>query len=354
MQPERRSGDPFAVSFRMGTLRTGVWPTMLVCAYCAVYFARTWQQSHRLALTAIITVAFTSALLIAVLPMERIVRGRWREPFFVSWSASLIALIAVATGLDGGIASPLAALFFLPLVYASLSYPFASMLLVGAMNLSAFLTLSALTPVPSGDHVFVFSGALISATVICAWQALNHARHRDELQRASVTDPLTSCLNRRGFETRLDAALAHAERQHRQVALVVFDLDDFKSVNDRHGHAAGDELLRWVGDVLRATLRPDDVIGRLGGDEFAAIVELGAAPPPGSVPIAFVDRVVAALGERTSMSAGVAVYPLDGATADMLHFVADARMYAHKRQGTAGDDIGHRPRPSQNFSPARD
>jgi diguanylate cyclase (GGDEF)-like protein len=326
--PERAT-DPFAVEFRISTLRTGVWPTMLVCAYCAAYFARTWDQPHRWGLTAILVAAFVSAVAIALLPMERILSGAWREPFFISWSASVILFVTVAVGLDGGLRSPLLPLFFLPLAYASLSYPFASMLAVGAVNLGSFLALSALTGAPSGDQVFVFSGALVSATVICAWQSHNHGRYRGELARASVTDPLTGCLNRRGFESRFDALLARSRDEGSELGLVVFDLDDFKAVNDGFGHAAGDDLLRWVADVLRATVRTGDVVGRFGGDEFAAAVDGTAAE-------AIAKRLTAALAERVSVSVGVAVFPRDGETADALHSAGDGRLYVAKRRNAPG------------------
>ena len=128
MRTEPRGGDPFAVSFRMQTLKTGVWPTFLICIYCTIYYLTTWDEPHRSALLVCTAIAVTSSGLIAVLPMERIVRGRGREPFFVCWSTSLVVLVTVVAWLDGGVSSPLAALYFLPLVFASLSYPFRSML----------------------------------------------------------------------------------------------------------------------------------------------------------------------------------------------------------------------------------
>ena len=217
--------------------------------------------------------------------------------------------------------SPLTALFFLPLVYASLSYPFAAMMVVGVMDLGCYVLLSVLTKVQDDGHAFVFSGALVTATVICAWQARNHAKHRDDLEIASRTDPLTQCLNRRGFEERLQSSLALG----REVTLLVFDLDGFKRVNDEHGHAAGDELLRWVAGVLRATLRAEDVVGRLGGDEFAAIV-VGGDPLLRHAPRRRRARR-ARLGVR-----GLAIFPHDGDTPGRLHAVADASMYADKRR----------------------
>jgi diguanylate cyclase (GGDEF)-like protein len=321
MRTEPRGGDPFAVSFRMQTLKTGVWPTFLICVYCTIYYLWTWGEPHRSALLVCTAIAVTSSGLIALLPMERIVRGRGREPFFITWSTSLVVLVTVVARLDGGVSSPLTALYFLPLVFASLSYPFRSMLVVGVLNVCGYVCLSLITPVQGHGHAFVFSGALVTATVICAWQARNHAKHRDDLARASLTDPLTGCLNRRGFEERLLSDLEDKD----EVTLLVFDLDGFKRVNDQHGHGAGDELLRWVAGVLRATLRAEDVVGRLGGDEFAAIV-------PGGDPYFVMRRVVDALAERVSVSAGLAIYPHDGETPDALHAFADASMYLDKRR----------------------
>ena len=87
-----------------------------------------------------------------------------------------------------------------------------------------------------------------------------------ELRRMALRDPLTDALNRRAFDTELDALRrAHA-------ALLVIDLDGFKDINDAHGHHAGDELLRRTADAIRGRLRRDDVLGRLGGDEFAVLL----------------------------------------------------------------------------------
>jgi diguanylate cyclase (GGDEF)-like protein len=321
MRREPYDTDPFAVSFRMRTLKTGVWPTFVAIAYCTVYCLQTWEQPHRSLLLGLLAVATVASVAIALLPMEPVLRGAWREPFFIAWSGTLIVLVTITTALDGGVGSPLTSLYFLPLVYASLSYPFGSMMVVGLLDVGGYVLMSALTREASEGHAFVFSGALVTATVICAWQARNHAKHRAELELASRTDPLTQCLNRRGFEERLQSSLA----LEREVTLLVFDLDDFKRVNDEQGHAAGDELLRWVADVLRATLRAEDVVGRLGGDEFAAIVV-------GGDPLFVMRRVVAALGERIQASAGVAVFPHDGDTPGRLHAVADASMYAGKRR----------------------
>jgi diguanylate cyclase (GGDEF)-like protein len=92
------------------------------------------------------------------------------------------------------------------------------------------------------------------------------------LEELATSDELTGVLNRRGFEAELKRVLARARRDVEQGILVYIDLDDFKPVNDTHGHSAGDEVLRKVANILNEMTRDMDVIGRLGGDEFAIIL----------------------------------------------------------------------------------
>lgn len=93
-----------------------------------------------------------------------------------------------------------------------------------------------------------------------------------ELENLSNTDELTHLLNRRGFMNNLHRALAFAVRSHVSGSVIMIDLDRFKMVNDRHGHAAGDALLKTVAESLRHRVRETDSIGRLGGDEFAVLM----------------------------------------------------------------------------------
>jgi diguanylate cyclase (GGDEF)-like protein len=89
--------------------------------------------------------------------------------------------------------------------------------------------------------------------------------------RADI-DPLTDILNRRGFERELKRSVAHAKRYGASAALVYLDLDRFKPINDRHGHAAGDAVLKAVATVLARHVRASDVVARVGGDEFAVLL----------------------------------------------------------------------------------
>jgi diguanylate cyclase len=92
-----------------------------------------------------------------------------------------------------------------------------------------------------------------------------------EARQQARTDPLTGCLNLRGWQEALDREQARCDRHRLDALVAVVDLDGFKSVNDRDGHHAGDDLLREVASLLRATTRGGDVVARPGGDEFAVL-----------------------------------------------------------------------------------
>ncbi|WP_170122120.1 GGDEF domain-containing protein [Breoghania corrubedonensis] len=92
------------------------------------------------------------------------------------------------------------------------------------------------------------------------------------LRRDAVRDVLTGLLNRRGFERVLERSIAFVSRYQSDVALIYADLDNFKSINDTLGHAAGDAALKHVAEVLLQALRRSDVVGRIGGDEFVALL----------------------------------------------------------------------------------
>ena len=332
----------FALAFRSQTLRTGAWPKMVVCVYVGVYLAMTPEQPNRALIAGLAIAALLTSILSLRLPVEAIIRARWCEAFFVSWSSTLIALISVAVWADGGVGSALESLFFLPVIFAALSYPLPSMLLVGAVDVGAYLAVAALSPGAAGAHVFAVASSLAAAAWICAWQSRNHDRHRRSLDHASRTDPLTGSLNRRAFAETFERMLARALRTSEPLTLVLVDLDDFKAVNDRHGHAAGDEVLRWVATRLSEESRAGDVVARLGGDEFAVLLPAAYSPQT-------VERISRALAERVPASVGAAVFPADGADLESLARTADRALYEHKR--TRKGVRERRPHPAAHSAP---
>ena len=245
-----------------------------------------------------------------------------------------MAIICLIAYLDGGITSPAALMLFMTLVFAATSYPVGSMVVVVVASVTGVALLGLVGGATEQSfqadpaYVWVFLVSMALSGVLCMWQSRLGERHREELAELSRTDPLTGCLNRRGFTERFDAELAEGG----EVALIQLDLNEFKSVNDRHGHAAGDELLRWVGSTLKALLRSSDATGRLGGDEFALLLPGLSAGEARAV----ADRTLAALAERIGATAGVACHPADGATGDELHRHADAELYRRKSITPAG------------------
>jgi diguanylate cyclase (GGDEF)-like protein len=186
-------------------------------------------------------------------------------------------------------------------------------------------------PRPEYSGMFAFSLAVIA--ILCSWYARMQDGRRLDLARISRADPLTGCLNRRGFGERFEAELNAAERSGQPLALLQIDLDRFKEINDTQGHAAGDVLLIWVVRTLQEALRPTDWVGRLGGDEFAVL--LPGASRGNAVEVA--DRMRDALTERAPASIGIAVFPIDGAGPEELHHVADGELYASKTDRAGGD-----------------
>ncbi|MEA2536741.1 MAG: diguanylate cyclase [Chloroflexota bacterium] len=158
------------------------------------------------------------------------------------------------------------------------------------------------------------------------------------VEQQSLHDPLTGLANRALFEERLNRGLGLSARTGRSLAVMYLDVDDFKTVNDRLGHAAGDELLRMIASRLKAVMRPVDTAARLGGDEFGVLLE-DLTESSGAVAIA--ERIRAAMTEPfrltpmsvdVKLSIGIALAEVSD-TADTVVRGADLAMYAAKRAG---------------------
>jgi diguanylate cyclase (GGDEF)-like protein len=168
---------------------------------------------------------------------------------------------------------------------------------------------------------------------------LKRLRAEADLQRLARYDSLTGLPNRSFFLDTLERTLSRASRRESRAALVFLDLDGFKAVNDRLGHAAGDAVLQSVADRLRAGTRSSDLVARIGGDEFTVLVQdLARADDAALVARGLLDRLVRplALGDEQislSASAGISVFPEDGADAQALLRHADLAMYRAKSEG---------------------
>ena len=160
------------------------------------------------------------------------------------------------------------------------------------------------------------------------------------LRLSSVRDSLTGLLTRGHFEERLATELIRSARYRRPLALALIDLDYFKQINDTYGHPTGDIVLREVGRRLGAAVRRTDLSARIGGDEFALVLVDtnldGATLKIEEIRSAVATRVIPTRdgsGVDITLSAGVAVFPLDGEDAEALVSAADARLLVAKQRG---------------------
>jgi diguanylate cyclase (GGDEF)-like protein len=169
--------------------------------------------------------------------------------------------------------------------------------------------------------------------------ALENARLHRIVERQALVDGLTGLANRRQCEEALISEISRADRLRTPFTLVLADLDDFKAINDDHGHATGDDVLREFASVLRATVRDSDVAGRWGGEEFLLL--LPGADAVGGAHLA--DRVRASLSERSFLGRGGTVFSVTcsfgvaqltpGADERELFAAADRALYRAKREG---------------------
>jgi diguanylate cyclase (GGDEF)-like protein len=168
--------------------------------------------------------------------------------------------------------------------------------------------------------------------------ATRHKREA-ELRREACHDPLTGAMNRAELERQLTKALSHADRTGYRGAVMLIDIDDFKSINDAYGHQMGDEVLKEIVKRLTAITRSGDSVARLGGDELVVILEgLNDRADAATVARKAVERTcyeISVNGSRlrVSTSIGIALFPEQGNSFHLLLEAADQAMYTAKRRG---------------------
>jgi diguanylate cyclase (GGDEF)-like protein len=173
------------VATRLRSVKVGVWLSVIVCGGGALYAVQRWDQPHRQLILAIIAVGLLTAPLIRALPLERIVRSRYSQVFFVAWSLGDILLIATIAGLDGGSDSGYMLLLVLPFLFAALSYPPRTVAIVAVGCLAAFFTV--VFAVGGGfplQGFGLFAGACVA--LLGAWEARNQAREREQLHETAA------------------------------------------------------------------------------------------------------------------------------------------------------------------------
>jgi diguanylate cyclase (GGDEF)-like protein len=214
------------------------------------------------------------------------------------------------------------------------------------LNTDASRVLVSLKPLaldPAGKALVEQAAAFLPALAAAG-------KRTESLHHLAITDHLTGAYNRRYFYHATDRVLQEAGRKKLRATLLLYDIDDFKSYNDKYGHAVGDEILRETASLMKQITRSHDIVARIGGDEFAVLFwdkdrpRLPGSRPPESA-FALASRFLAAveahqcpsLGPkavgRLTISGGLASFPGDGVTCRELLRKADMALKAVKRSG---------------------
>lgn len=290
---------------------------------------------------------------------------RWQKSFYVketfisdSLPWTLVVEEAVAPyqkelqrhdiqSLSGMLAVTFAALFLAGLVSRNLARPMDSLARV-TTNLPVKIIHRESVDWPSSPiremdslvNNFKTMAAILRQNFMDLWEEKERAQNLlGQMKHQAFHDPLTGLPNRLLFNDRLTMALAHARRNKEMLAVLFFDLDQFKTVNDTLGHAAGDKLLAEVAARLAGCLREKDTIARMGGDEFTMLL-LQLSDGEGAVRVA--RKVLNVLQQpwvinghefHITASIGIAFYPNDGDNSETLMKHADIAMYRAKEQG---------------------
>ena len=265
-----------------------------------------------------------------------------RVPALVSHLSSATGFPATAAGvaLTGGADSPAHLYLFFIVGYCAYfyapreSWPY----LVGCVTVTSLPLFYDDAAVSSG---FLAEVLILSPTYLVLGGFILVGKRRlielrEQANDLALHDPLTGLYNRRFLFDALEREIARSHRYGSPVSLAIFDVDDFKAINDDYGHATGDQVLRTIGAVASDTIRATDSIARIGGEEFAILLPdtdredaLGLAER-----VRDAIRTGVTLGARTvTLSGGVAACPRDATGADGLHRSADAALYRAKADG---------------------
>lgn len=246
-----------------------------------------------------------------------------------------VALIAVIVGLlSGVVGGPGGFWIGLPgvILAASMGSTAPGTVMCALPVLVADIAVAWLVPGDSIPPVWLVVLVPTASVAVLHGMGSRLRRERDAMELAAYSDPLTGLANRRLLLSVADHEIARHRRSGERFTVVMLDLDGFKLLNDRFGHAAGDEMLCDVAVALTQALRSQDTVARLGGDEFCVIAPATANLRP------LAEKIVEAVAqasrghEQLRTSLGMAVFPDDGSTIEQLLRMADERLLSAKRR----------------------
>jgi diguanylate cyclase (GGDEF)-like protein len=335
-----------------GLSETAFWRAYIhigVAAYCLGalgvlgYSLGTPTGPHRAAMVALALGSLVASLAGFWWLGLKLSATRLRTAFFTSWTVCTFGFIAVGAALDGGTRSPVAYLLVLPLLFAGLAY---SPRMVGALTAVAVGASVFVGAVATHEPHWQAAVALLAMEMVIAGlltgaAAIYRSRLTAQLVATANHDHLTGCLTRRAFHDRLDHEDSRTRRYGGRFSVILADLDDLKSTNDRFGHQAGDRALRELTSALQANARATDLVGRLGGDEFALLLPETNLEDARAVAARILEDVASGPSGST-VSLGLAQSePTDDHIGVMLRR-ADEALLSAKRTGRNRFDCGDR------------
>jgi len=257
----------------------------------------------------------------------------------------MLTFITWVLWFTGGLASPLLNTYLLPVIVSALTLGKVTTLievaLIGAcyLFLGGGVTPEQLLTLPFYGNLFALLAPVLLVAYVTTMFSADIRYGLNQAKLLSETDELTGLYNKRGFAIAANRLFAQAQRYKRAATVLMIDSDNLKVVNDTHGHAAGDRLLKTIARCIQAELRYTDVPARMGGDEF--VVLLPETPTKGAVDVA--ERIRDAVANspasvdgvrvESTVSIGVASYPDDGGSIDSVLARADRAMYQAKQSG---------------------
>lgn len=281
---------------------------------------------------------------------------RYNRNLFLVAALDGLCLVTLAVYFSGGWESPFYPFHFFVVVFCAIY--FSPLVAAPTVLFSVLVSFSPQLYAPEAsslvEHAMVRVPTYLTLAFVSSYMAREVGRRerlrgeyerrlrelgelKDRYQREASTDGLTALPNRSHFGIRLREELDEARWRGEDLTVIFLDLDDFKRINDTHGHQVGDESLRLVADTLRLNAREADVVARYGGEEFTVLL-VGTSPTEAQEYFdrarkRLTERSERELGFRLHLSAGASNFPRDGDDPDELLELADRAMYQAKRLG---------------------